>query len=597
MQQERVVAGDDLAAARAGALLEQLEAAGEGRREALLLGGEDGVHVLAVLLELGIDGAHLPDHDVGEACQERCLQADAVALQDGAADDPAQHVAASLVRGSDAVGDEERHRAAVVGQHAVGLGRDLVGAVGGASFPLDPLHDRLEAVGLVHRVDALEDRRGALDAHARVDVLPGQRRQRVVGVQLELHEHEVPELEVAIALAARGAVVAAAALRRAAVVVELAAGAARPDGPRLPEVVGARQPDDPLGRHAHLLPALDCHLVGAETELGVAGEHGRPEQLLVELQVLGDELPGVPDGAVLEVVAEREVAEHLEEGEVPRGGADLVDVGRAEALLHGRQRRVGRLRLAEEERLERLHAGRGEQHRRVVVGWHERPRGMAEMPLRLEEGAEPLTDLVRRAHRPGIVPAVSRRLRGWRSSSARPWAAAPSQLLDEVALAAARSLLRLGDGCAPVLVDPVGRHAEAEPGDDADGLLHGRRHAIADGAHGPVDALHRIDGGVAHRVDLEQLVVDPIDGAADLGDHRQHLTLRTLDEVRQPVEQLAELEEGVEEPNAESDQEHREGEVAGVVPGEGQEHGSSLVAAAAHRAEVMTPAPTTTSAS
>ena len=53
------------------------------------------------------------------------------------------------------------------------------------------------------------------------------------------------------------------------------------------------------------------------------------------------------DRALLEVVADREVAEHLEEREVPRRVADVLDVGRAEALLAGRQpvvRRAARAR-------------------------------------------------------------------------------------------------------------------------------------------------------------------------------------------------------------------------------------------------------------
>ena len=41
----------------------------------------------------------------------------------------------------------------------------------------------------------------------------------------------------------------------------------------------------------------------------------------------GDELPRDVDGLVLEVVAEREVAEHLEERAVPVGAADVLEVG------------------------------------------------------------------------------------------------------------------------------------------------------------------------------------------------------------------------------------------------------------------------------
>ena len=59
----------------------------------------------------------------------------------------------------------------------------------------------------------------------------------------------------------------------------------------------------------------------------------------------GDELPRELDGALLEVVADREVAEHLEERQVARGRADVVDVDRAEALLAARQARRRRLLL------------------------------------------------------------------------------------------------------------------------------------------------------------------------------------------------------------------------------------------------------------
>ena len=68
----------------------------------------------------------------------------------------------------------------------------------------------------------------------------------------------------------------------------------------------------------------------------------------------------------LEVVAEAEVAEHLEEAVMPPGGPDDVDVGRANALLdRGRAREPEVLR-AEEHRLELDHPGGREQQRGVV---------------------------------------------------------------------------------------------------------------------------------------------------------------------------------------------------------------------------------------
>src|SRR5205085_6387705 len=94
--------------------------------------------------------------------------------------------------------------------------------------------------------------------------------------------------------------------------VQLAARPAGPRRPRLPEVLRARALDDPLARHADRLPQLDRLVVGAEPELLVAAEDGYPDVLGLEAEALRGELPRELDRALLEVVADREVAEHLE---------------------------------------------------------------------------------------------------------------------------------------------------------------------------------------------------------------------------------------------------------------------------------------------
>ena len=131
----------------------------------------------------------------------------------------------------------------------------------------------------------------------------------------------------------------------AAVEVELGARAARAGRAGLPEVLGLAEALDPLARHADLHPALDASSSAGHALHAL--EDRDPDLLGVEAEDLGRELPAEADRVVLEVVADREVAEHLEEGEVARGVADLVDVGRAEALLaagHAPRRRVARAR-------------------------------------------------------------------------------------------------------------------------------------------------------------------------------------------------------------------------------------------------------------
>ena len=125
--------------------------------------------------------------------------------------------------------------------------------------------------------------------------------------------------------------------------------------------------------------------------------------------MLGHELPGERDRLGLEVVAEREVAEHLEERGVTGGRADVVEVGvlatGAHHLLRGddaqRRRRLG----AEEPLLHRLHAGDDEQGRRIVGRRNQGRGGTAKVSLRLEVREKALAELGGRTHQ-AIVPGV-----------------------------------------------------------------------------------------------------------------------------------------------------------------------------------------------
>ena len=255
------------------------------------------------------------------------------------------------------------------------------------------------------------------------------------GVQVELHEDEVPELEEALAaLAAGRAVGLAAAVLLAPVVVELGARPARAGLPAGPQKFSERGSPTMRSRGMPIrCQPRDRRLVLVEAEPGIAREDGRPDPVRVEPHVLGDELPGEVDRAVLEVVAEREVAEHLEHRGVPRRQADLVEVGvlaaRAQHLLHGREARRRRLLRAREVRLERLHAGRDEERRRVLGRRDQRPRGEAAVAPLLEERQEALPQLRGRPHGSIVgagptrlgraMPRRARRARGRRRRSGR----------------------------------------------------------------------------------------------------------------------------------------------------------------------------------
>ena len=245
-------------------------------------------------------------------------------------------------------------------------------AVRNARFDRNPLHDQLVAVGVVDRGDLLDDSRSALEPHPRVDVLLWQRCQCPVSRQLVLHEHEVPELEEALAArATRETVCGAAADFCAPVEVDLGVRPTRPGAPDRPEVLRRRQRHDPLGRHPDRAPQVDRDLVGAEPELRVARVDAHPDAIPIELQPLLDELGRERDRALLEVLPEREVAQHLEEREVVGVETDDVDVRCPEYLLRRRRQQRGWRLETEEERHLRLHAGAREKCRVVVGPRHE----------------------------------------------------------------------------------------------------------------------------------------------------------------------------------------------------------------------------------
>ena len=256
---------------------------------------------------------------------------------------------------------------------------------------LHPVDHREHLVDLVHVGLALQQVGHPLLAQAGVDVLGRQLAEDRVPLLARpvtadvLHEHEVPELHVPVA----GLPVAVGAKRGAAVDQDLAARPARARNAHRPVVVLHPEPDDPVvGQAGDLLPQGD-RLVVLVVDRGVEVLLGEAEAAVGDRP--GGELPGQLDGAFLEVVAEAEVAVHLEERAVARGLTDLLDVEGAHALLHAGGARVGRGLLPEEVRLERHHAGVDEQQRGVVV--EQRSTGDDGVPTLLEEAQPAAADL------------------------------------------------------------------------------------------------------------------------------------------------------------------------------------------------------------
>ena len=347
-------------------VVEHPQAVLEVPEELLLLLADDRLDADDALLQLGIGSLHGLGHGRHQGRQDRLATPHLVGVEHRAAEQPADHVALLLGAGADVLVDAEGQRPRVIGQPPDADAVGMVGPVRDAQLVGRGGDDRPEDVGVEDRRDPLQAGRRAFQAHAGVDVLLGQGFEPARPDPVELREDQVPDLHL---------------FRPVAVVEDLGAGAADAVGavrrrPRRPEVVVLAHPGDPVGGELDLVMPDRVRLVVVEVD-----RHRQP--VGGNLEDLAQELPGPVDRLALEVVAEAEVAQHLEERLVERGLADVLDVAGAQAFLAGGGAREARVAQAHELALELVHPGGREEHRRVVG--HEDVAGTADASLGGEE--------------------------------------------------------------------------------------------------------------------------------------------------------------------------------------------------------------------
>ena len=253
----------------------------------------------------------------------------------------------------------------MIGDHAVGgavLSRRVaVGTIG------DGVNQGCEQVGVVIVMLVLHDSSDALEPHAGVDGGAWQIDALVYRALFVLHEDEVPDLHVTVAVLVRRAGWAAG-YARAVVVKNFRAGAAGAGIAHSPKVIGGGDADDTPFRQARDLAPNVVGLIVSVVDCG-------PEAILVEAIVARHQVPGQLDGEIFEIVAERKISHHLEEGVVAGSEADIVEVIMLAAGTHAFLARGGAAVVAMldacEGVLELHHAGIGEEQGRVVV-WHQR---------------------------------------------------------------------------------------------------------------------------------------------------------------------------------------------------------------------------------
>ena len=190
------VAGHGLSSGQLGAVVLKLDNTRlQGLEERSLLFGNNFLYQNLLGFEFRELRAHLRHEVFHQRVDEGLVEAEeSVAIADGAAQDAADDIARARVGGQLPVGDGETHGAQVVGHYAerdVGLVVFTVLLVGKLRQFLD---QRLEHVGVVVRLLALNSHAEAFEAHAGIHVLGGQRHQLAGGQTVELHENEIPYL-------------------------------------------------------------------------------------------------------------------------------------------------------------------------------------------------------------------------------------------------------------------------------------------------------------------------------------------------------------------------------------------------------------------
>ena len=214
-------------------------------------------------------------------------------------------------------------------------------------------------------------------------------------VAVELHEHQVPDFDVAIALGFGRARRPARDLRTV-VVEHLAAGTTGTRIGHLPEIVRSvrcalvvSDAHDPFARQTDVVRPGAIRLV-----VGVVD--GGPQPVGRQLVDRRQELPRVADRIALEVIAERPISEHFEEGAVSRGVTDILQVvmlaSGAQAALHVGRAHVAALVGPKKDLLELHHPAVGEEQR-GIIGRHQRRRRNDRMSLRGEVFEEMAADV------------------------------------------------------------------------------------------------------------------------------------------------------------------------------------------------------------
>ena len=228
----------------------------------------------------------------------------------------------------------------------------------------------MEQVDFVIAVNALHHRRQTLHAHTGINGRFRQRAHFAILGALILHEHQVPNLDVTVAIFLRRS--RWPAPNMFAVIIEnFGARPARPGITHLPEIVGSvtcsliiADAGNAISWHTDLLRPNVIGFV-------VFRVNRHPQLAFGQFQHFGEEFPRILNRIVFEIIAKTEVAEHFKKGVVTCSVTNIFQVvmlaARTHATLRSRRTVIGAYIVAQKHVLELHHACVGEQQGRVIA--------------------------------------------------------------------------------------------------------------------------------------------------------------------------------------------------------------------------------------
>ena len=332
-------------------LLEDLHALLVGLLELLFLRLDDAQDEVLLLIKLRITILRGLDDTACQRRQEGATDAELTSMTYGTTDDTTEYVATAVVGRHDTVGDHEGHRTGVVGHDTY----RYVALLAARCLILDATGELADEITkILQRIDVedgsyiLNGDGETLETHTGIDVLLREVTVVSLTIVIKLREYDVPDFHVTVALAAHD-VLRAVSVLLTTIIVDLGTWSAR-SGAVLPEVVFLTELVDVVLRDMH-------HILPDVIRLLIVYINRRIQTVRIQADTLGQELPCPWNRFLLEVIAEREVSEHLKEGTVAGCLTNILQVTGTDALLAGGDSASRRNLLSCKPWLHRCHSG------------------------------------------------------------------------------------------------------------------------------------------------------------------------------------------------------------------------------------------------